>query len=113
MLSDVHMTLRAYVGWLMIPALFSPNVRVDNGWEVEPATISALKEAASLIYDKKSKIYQQTKQKNWGAPAAKEPEPTAENPEQTATEPETPTPVRKTLSPSVKQSRPEEMDMLW
>ena len=113
MLSDVHMTLRAYVGWLMIPALFFPNVRYDNGWEVEPATISALKEAASLIYDRNSKLYQQTKQKNWGAPAAKEPEPTAENPEQTATEPETPTPVRKTLSPSVKQTRPEEMDMLW
>ena len=107
MLSDVHMTLRAYVGWLMIPALFFPNVRYDNGWEVEPATISALKEAASLIYDKNSNLYQQKKRKNWGAPAAKEPEPTAEAPEQT----ETSAPVEKTLP--VKQARPEEMDMLW
>ena len=105
MLSDVHMTLRSYVGWLMIPALFSPNVRYDNGWEVEPATISALKEAASLIYDKNSKIYQQTKRKNWGAPVAEEQE------AQTVAEPETSTPARQTLP--VKQARPEEMDMLW
>ena len=55
--------------------------------------------------DKNSKIYQQTKQKNWGAPAVKEPEPTEKEPEQTST------PVRKTLP--VRQASPEEMDMLW
>lgn len=97
MLSDVRMTLRAYVGWLMIPALFSSNVRFDDGWEVEPATVSALKEAVSLIYDKNSKLYQQPVQKKWGAPVAEEPTQVQSAP----------------VSAPAAPATPEDMDAAW
>ena len=103
-LSDVQTKFRLFFGWLMMPAIIFPGVHfMDDDFDGRSISV-AVEEAASLVYDSDSKLYQQTKRKNWGAPAAKEQAPTAE-------EPGTSTPVEKT--PPVKQTRPEEMDMLW
>ncbi|MBO4644511.1 MAG: hypothetical protein J5716_07900 [Alphaproteobacteria bacterium] len=72
-LSDVQGQSRLYVGWLLMPAIFFPGVRMDgaNTLSRAPAMASAIEEAASLIYNPDSRLYQNT-QKNRSAPGRKE-----------------------------------------
>lgn len=53
LLSDVKGETRAYLGWLMMPAIFFPNMMMDleNTSARAPAMASAIEEAASLVYN--------------------------------------------------------------
>ena len=64
-LSDVNVSARAYFGWLMIPAVVFPDVSFGGSFD-DRAMVSAIEEAASLVYDKKSKLYEKVEQRNWG-----------------------------------------------
>lgn len=91
-LSDVKGESRLYVGWLFLPAFLFPDMIIDGSNTVSraPAMVSAIEEAASLVYNKNSRLYQQKARKNWGEAAA---EPTPSQSSATAT--------------------PEDMDAAW
>jgi len=100
-LSDVPTKGRFFFGWLMMPAILFPGVHFLDDDVEGRAFASAMEEAASLIYNKNSKLYQIPAQKKWGTPIG---EPTQEKaPAQTAV----PTPA------PAKEPNPEEMDAVW
>lgn len=72
-LSDVDVSARGYFGWLLIPAAVFPGVSVGGNFD-DRAMASAIREAATLVYDKNSKLYQKVEQRNWGLPSAGGPE---------------------------------------
>ena len=96
-LSDVKGESRIYVGWLFLPAFLFPDMIIDGSNTVSraPAMVSAIEEAASLVYNKNSRLYQQKARKNWG-------EATATTPSQFSA------PV---AAPTI--STPEDMDAAW
>ena len=96
-LSDVRGQSRLYLGWLFLPAFLFPDMIIDGSNTVAraPAMVSAIEEAASLVYNKNSRLYQQKARKNWG-------EATATTPSQSSA------PV---AAPTV--STPEDMDAAW
>ena len=99
-LSDIHIKYRNYIGWLMIPALLSSNVRFNSSKEeVAEIVASAIGEAASLIYNPNSRLYKKERKKAVPvAPAAKK-EPVSE-----------PVPAAPVQQKPVDQ---EDLDMLW
>ena len=58
-LPDIQGRSRLYMGWLLMPAIFFPNVRMDqtNTMARVPAMISAIEEAALLIYTGDNSLY--------------------------------------------------------
>ena len=92
-LSDVTTTSRLMSGWLLLPMLFSSDVYYLDDYSSYRAVANAIEEAASLVYNKNSKIYQKTTQKKWGAPVAE--------------------PASATIFAPVKQTTPEDMDAAW
>ena len=94
-LSDVNTTSRMLGGWLLLPMLFASDVYFMDDNSSFRATANAIEEAASLVYNKNSRLYQKTTQKKWGAPVAAEP----------AAQSGAPT--------SVGQTVPEDMDAAW
>ena len=94
-LSDVNTTSRLLGGWLLLPMLFSSDVYFMDDYASYRAVANAIEDAASLVYDKNSKIYQTTTQKKWGVPSV------------------SPAVEKAPASVPVKEPNPEEMDMLW
>lgn len=94
-LSDVNIKERYYFSWLLSPMLFSSDVYFMDDYASYRAVANAIEEAASLVYDKNSKIYQTTTQKKWGVPSV------------------SPAVEKAPASVPVKEPNPEEMDMLW
>lgn len=97
-LSDIKERTRYYTGWLLLPAVFSSKNRViANRNRLSPWTpdvlANAIKEAASLVYDRNSRLYQQLRR--WTPPAP--------------VKQETAVPV----STPAKEPTPEDMDLLW
>ncbi|MBR1777313.1 MAG: hypothetical protein IJ752_01855 [Alphaproteobacteria bacterium] len=74
-LSDIKEKTKYYVGWFFLPVAFAPKTRrtVDRR-KLSPWTLSilanAIKEAASLVYDKNSLLYKQTSR--WPLPVKQE-----------------------------------------
>ena len=95
-LSDVNTTSRALSGWLLLPMLFASDVYFFDDNSSFRATANAIEEAASLVYNKNSKLYQKTTQKKWGAPVAE--------PDQSQSAP---------VSAPAAPTTPEEMDAAW
>ena len=99
-LSDITEKVRAYNGWLMIPMAFSSETQsVFNTDSPGASTIlgNAIEEAASIVYDKNSKLYKQPVQKKWGAPVAEEPAQVQSAP----------------VSAPAAPATPEDMDAIW
>ena len=96
-LSDVTTTSRLMSGWLLLPMLFSSDVYSMDDHSSYRAVANAIEEAASLVYNKNSKIYQKTTQKKWGAPVA-------EKPAQVQSAP---------VSAPAAPATPEDMDAAW
>ena len=96
-LSDVNTTSRMLGGWLLLPMLFASDVYFMDDNSSFKAMANAIEEAASLVYDKNSKIYQKTTQKKWGAPVA-------EKPAQVQSAP---------VSAPAASATPEDMDAAW
>ena len=95
-LSDVNTTSRALSGWLLLPMLVASDVYFFDDNSSFRATANAIEEAASLVYNKNSKLYQKTTQKKWGAPVAE--------PDQNQSAP---------VSIPAAPTTPEEMDAAW
>ena len=68
-LSDIRGETRLYLGWLMMPAIFFPNVKMDlkNTLSRVPAMIYAIGEAAFLVYDTNSKLYETVREDSGSA----------------------------------------------
>ncbi|MBO4521286.1 MAG: hypothetical protein J5787_08790 [Alphaproteobacteria bacterium] len=97
-LSDVNTTSRMIGGWLLLPTIFSSDVYFMDDNSSFKATANAIEEAASLVYNENSKLYQKTMQKKWGAPVAEEP--AQDNP-------------AASVSAPVAPATPEDMDAAW
>ena len=95
-LSDVNTTSRMLGGWLLLPMLFASDVYFMDDNSSFNATANAIEEAASLVYNKNSKIYQKTTQKKWSAPVAE--------PDQSQSAP---------VSVPAAPTTPEDMDAAW
>ena len=113
MLSDVQGKSRIFTGFLMMPALFFPDVSVmipnDYYLTSAPAMASAIEEAASMVYNPNSPLYQQTPRRTPSAPI-KQSSPAAQ------TEQASPAPAAAPSSPPAapaKEPNPKEMDLLW
>ncbi|MBO4644510.1 MAG: hypothetical protein J5716_07895 [Alphaproteobacteria bacterium] len=96
-LSDVNTTSRMIGGWLLLPTIFSSDVYFMDDNSSFKATANAIEEAASLVYNENSKLYQKTTQKKWGAPVA-------EKQAQVQSAP---------VSAPVAPATPEDMDAAW
>lgn len=103
-LSDITEKVRAYNGWLMLPMAFSSETQsVFNTDSPGASTIlgNAIEEAASIVYDKNSKLYKQPVQKKWAAPVDTVPVSAKDEIKSVTTQ-----------APA-KERNPEEMDLLW
>lgn len=58
-LADIFGETKFYFGWLMMPAIFFPDMKMDteNTLSRTPAMVSAIREAAFLIYDVNAEAY--------------------------------------------------------
>lgn len=97
-LSDIKERTRYYTGWLLLPAVFSSKTRViANRNRLSPWTpdvlANAIKEAASLVYDRNSRLYRQSRR--WTPPVPVKQE------------------IAAPVSAPAKEPTPEEMDLLW
>ena len=104
-LTDIKEKTRYYVGWLLLPAVFSSKTRViANRNRLSPWTpdvlANAIKEAASLVYDRNSRLYRQLRR--WTPPAAVEQIPAGNT-----------APASAAMPAPVKETNPEDMDLLW
>ena len=67
-LSDIKEKVRLYTGWLLLPMAFSSKTSVGEDSPGAAAVLgNAIEEAASLVYDTNSRLYQQTPR--WTPPA--------------------------------------------
>ena len=99
-LSDITEKVRAYSGWLMLPMAFSSETQSAFNTDSPGASAvlgNAIEEAASIVYDKNSKLYKQPVQKKWGAPVAEEPAQVQSAP----------------VSAPAAPATPEDMDAIW
>lgn len=98
-LANVSAKERVYFGWLMMPMLFSKNVSTSSVIWIK-AYVSAIEEAASLVYDPNSRLYRQTPRWTPPVPANQAPAVNA-------------APVSAPAVAPAKEPSPEDMDMLW
>ena len=105
MLSDIQGKSRIFTGVLMMPVAFfaDTSAMIPNDYYLtgSSAMAAAIEEAASLVYNPDSPLYQQTR---WTPPAPAK-QASTENTEPVSAPVAAPTPA--------KEPRPEEMDMLW
>jgi len=104
-LSDIRVKEREYYGWLLLPLVFAADTyfMISNAYDF--ALASAIEEAASLIYNPNSRLYQ--KEKKWSAPNTSVREKPVEKPQGKASAP-VPSPVS-----APAPATPEDLDMLW
>ena len=106
-LSDIKEKTRYYVGWLFLPMAFAPKTRITinrnnfSPW-VPSILANAIEEAASLVYDTNSRLYQQTPR--WTPPAPAKHLPTINA---------APVSAPVAAHAPANEPSPEEMDLLW
>ncbi|MBR1944882.1 MAG: hypothetical protein IJ846_01120 [Alphaproteobacteria bacterium] len=105
-LSDVNIKERYYFSWLLSPMLFSSKIYFAASDRVYFSYASAIEEAASLIYNPNSRLYQE--QKKWLAPNTPVKEKNVEKPQE-----KNPSPASAPAPVQPAPATPEDLDMLW